>query len=46
MAFSVLASLTEQGSEVNGFECVSVSNPNFLNQLQSSLAESIEKQVN
>lgn len=35
MAFSVLASLTEQGSEVNGFECVSVSNPNFLNQLQS-----------
>ncbi len=35
MAFSVLASLTEQGSEVNDFECVSVSNPNFLNQLQS-----------
>jgi len=38
MAFSVLASLTEQGSEVNGFECVSVSNPNFLNQL-TSIAE-------
>jgi len=35
MAFSVLASLTEQGSEVNDFECVGVSNPNFLNQLQS-----------
>jgi 3-phosphoshikimate 1-carboxyvinyltransferase len=35
MAFSVLASLMEEGSEVNGFECVSVSNPNFLNQLQS-----------
>ena len=35
MAFSVLASLMEQGSEVNGFECVSVSNPNFLNQLTS-----------
>jgi len=35
MAFSVLASLSEQGSEVNDFECVSVSNPNFLNQLQS-----------
>jgi 3-phosphoshikimate 1-carboxyvinyltransferase len=34
MAFSVLASLTEQGSEVNGFECVSVSNPNFLDQLK------------
>jgi 3-phosphoshikimate 1-carboxyvinyltransferase len=34
MAFSVLASLTEQGSEINGFESVSVSNPNFLNQLQ------------
>lgn len=38
MAFSVLASLMEQGSEVNGFECVSVSNPNFLNQL-TSIAE-------
>ncbi len=35
MGFSVLASLTEKGSEVNGFECVSVSNPNFLNQLNS-----------
>jgi len=35
MGFSVLASLTEEGSEVNGFECVSVSNPNFLNQLNS-----------
>jgi len=35
MAFSVLASLMEQGSEVNGFECVSVSNPNYLNQLSS-----------
>jgi 3-phosphoshikimate 1-carboxyvinyltransferase len=34
MTFSVLASLMEDGSEVNGFECVSVSNPNFLNQLQ------------
>jgi 3-phosphoshikimate 1-carboxyvinyltransferase len=35
MAFGVLASLMEEGSELNGFECVSVSNPNFLNQLQS-----------
>ena len=35
MAFSVLASLMEEGSEVNNFECVSVSNPNFFNQLKS-----------
>ena len=35
MAFSVLASLTEEGGEVNGFECVSVSNPNYLNQLRN-----------
>jgi 3-phosphoshikimate 1-carboxyvinyltransferase len=35
MAFGVLASLMAEGSEINGFECVSVSNPNFLNQLQS-----------
>jgi len=35
MTLSVLASLMEKGSEVNGFECVSVSNPNFLNQLRS-----------
>jgi 3-phosphoshikimate 1-carboxyvinyltransferase len=34
MAFGVLASLMEEGSEINGFECVGVSNPNFLNQLQ------------
>ena len=35
MAFSILASLMQEGSEVNGFECAGVSNPNFLNQLQS-----------
>lgn len=34
MAFAVLASLMENGSEVNGFECVSISNPDFLNQLK------------
>jgi 3-phosphoshikimate 1-carboxyvinyltransferase len=34
MGFSILASLMEEGSEINGFECVGVSNPNFLNQLQ------------
>jgi len=35
MAFGVLASLIAEGSELNGFECVSISNPEFLNQLQS-----------
>ena len=35
MAFSILSSLMQEGSEVNGFECAGVSNPNFLNQLQS-----------
>jgi 3-phosphoshikimate 1-carboxyvinyltransferase len=35
MAFSVLASLLEEGSEVIDFECVCISNPNYLNQLQS-----------
>jgi len=34
MAFGILASLMEEGGEINGFECVSISNPNFLNQLQ------------
>jgi 3-phosphoshikimate 1-carboxyvinyltransferase len=35
MAFSILALLMEEGGEINGFECVSISNPDFLNQLQS-----------
>jgi len=34
MAFSVLACLKKEGSDVSRFECVSVSNPDFLNQLE------------
>jgi 3-phosphoshikimate 1-carboxyvinyltransferase len=34
MAFSVLSCIIEQGGEVNNFECVSISNPDFLNQLK------------
>jgi 3-phosphoshikimate 1-carboxyvinyltransferase len=39
MAFSVLACLKREGSNVNRFECVSVSNPDFLNQLESIKAK-------
>ena len=35
MAFAVLASLLKDGGEVNGFECISVSNPEFLKQIHS-----------
>lgn len=35
MAFAVLSSLLDNGGEVKGFECVSISNPYFLKQLQS-----------
>ena len=35
MAFAILSSLLESGGEVNGFEYVSVSNPEFLSQLSS-----------
>ncbi len=35
MAFSVLAALLNNGGKVNGFECVSVSNPEFFEQLES-----------
>jgi 3-phosphoshikimate 1-carboxyvinyltransferase len=35
MSFSVLSLLIEQGGIVNNFECVSISNPNFLGQLES-----------
>ncbi|MCZ6703191.1 MAG: 3-phosphoshikimate 1-carboxyvinyltransferase [Ignavibacteria bacterium] len=38
MAFSVLACLKREGSDVNRFECVSVSNPDFLNQLELIIA--------
>ncbi len=35
MAFSVLATLLNKGGKVNDFECVSVSNPGFFEQLES-----------
>lgn len=35
MAFAVLSMLLEDGGEVNGFECVSISNPKFEEQLNS-----------
>jgi 3-phosphoshikimate 1-carboxyvinyltransferase len=35
MAFSILSCLLNEGGEVDGFECVSVSNPDFLQQLRS-----------
>lgn len=38
MAFAVLSMLLEKGGEVNGFECVSISNPKFEEQLNSITA--------
>lgn len=35
MAFGILASLLENGGSVNDFDCVGISNPDFLNQLKS-----------
>lgn len=35
MSFSILSLLLEQGGIINNFECVSISNPNFLKQLES-----------
>lgn len=35
MAFAILSLLMNSGGKVEGFECVSVSNPNFLEQLSS-----------
>lgn len=35
MAFAVLSMLLDSGGEVNGFECVSISNPNFEEQISS-----------
>jgi 3-phosphoshikimate 1-carboxyvinyltransferase len=33
MAFSILSLLIEQGGAINNFECVNISNPNFMDQL-------------
>jgi 3-phosphoshikimate 1-carboxyvinyltransferase len=35
MAFTILSMLLENGGEVNGFECVSISNPQFEIQINS-----------
>jgi 3-phosphoshikimate 1-carboxyvinyltransferase len=35
MAFGILSCLLDQGGKVDGFECVSVSNPGFSDQLKS-----------
>ncbi len=35
MAFSVLSMLLDNGGEVNGFECVNISNPKFEEQIKS-----------
>jgi len=35
MAFAVLSNLVEQGGAVNNFECAAVSNPHFIEQLES-----------
>jgi 3-phosphoshikimate 1-carboxyvinyltransferase len=35
MAFAILSLLINKGGRVEGFECVSISNPNFLEQLSS-----------
>ena len=34
MSFSILSLLLDQGGIINNFECVNISNPNFLNQLK------------
>jgi 3-phosphoshikimate 1-carboxyvinyltransferase len=39
MAFSVLSCVMQQGSAVNDFECVNVSNPKFLDQLEKIKAQ-------
>jgi len=35
MAFSILSLLLNEGAAVNNFECVKISNPNFINQIKS-----------
>jgi len=37
MAFAILSMLLDKGGEVNGFECVSISNPQFEEQINSIL---------
>jgi len=35
MAFGILSLLLKDGGEVDNFECVNISNPNFLRQISS-----------
>jgi len=35
MAFSILSLLIDQGGTINNFECVAISNPHFINQVNS-----------
>lgn len=35
MAFSILSLFLEEGGKINNFECVKISNPNFISQLKS-----------
>jgi 3-phosphoshikimate 1-carboxyvinyltransferase len=35
MAFAILSSLLDKGNQVDNFDCVSISNPDFLKQLNS-----------
>jgi len=35
MAFSIFSLLLEEGGKINNFECVKISNPNFISQLKS-----------
>jgi 3-phosphoshikimate 1-carboxyvinyltransferase len=38
MSFAILSMILENGGEVNGFECVSISNPQFENQLKNIIS--------
>ncbi len=40
MAFGILSMLLDQGGEVNGFECVDISNPRFEEQVRSIVIKS------
>jgi 3-phosphoshikimate 1-carboxyvinyltransferase len=35
MSFGILSMILENGGEVNGFECVNISNPQFENQIKT-----------
>lgn len=39
MSFAVLSSLLDNGGEINNFDCVAISNPNFIKQLESIISK-------